>query len=112
MDLIKKKYICKSCQYKGAILNAIKDNRAITTDFLKEHVEPLGKIETSTIYRYNVIRDECDIVLHKQPYECKCEKCGEKIEYLPDQRFDNVLNFFEAAEPEKWLRGFNGLGKR
>lgn len=113
MDLIKKKYICKSCNYKGAIINAIKKNEAITTDFLNDYVEPLGNITEDKIYKYSVIRDNCDIVIGKKPFECVCEKCGKTtIEYTPDQKFDNVLNYFEAAEPERWLRGFNGLGKR
>ena len=113
MDLIKKKYVCKVCEYHGAILCAIKDNRAITSEFLREYCEPLGEIEPSKIYKYEVIRDEFDIVLGRKPVECVCEKCGaESIQYLPDQKFDNILNFFPPAESEKWLRGFNDLGQK
>ena len=113
MELIKKKYECRSCGKKSALLNVIKDNRSIASDFLAERIEHLGTIEPMKIYSYEVIRDEADIVLYKRPYECTCEGCGSlDIEYLPDQKFDNLLNFYPAAEPEKWLRGFNGLGKR
>ncbi len=111
LDLVKKKYVCKSCQHKGAIFNAIKKNEVLRTDFLKEHTEHLGEILPMNIYRYNVIRDECDVVLYNKPYQCLCEKCGSiNIEYTPDQKFDNVLNFYPICENEKWLRGFNDLG--
>ena len=113
MDLVKKKYVCRSCSYKGAVLCAIKDNRAITSDFLKEHYEYLGEIQPSKIYTYEVLRGEYDIVLGKKPIECVCEQCGEKeIQYIPNDNEVNVLNFYESAQPEKWLRGFEGLGKR
>jgi hypothetical protein len=113
MDLIKKAYVCVNCKHKGVILNAIKKNEVISTDFLSDYVRPLGIITDSKIYKYNIIRDDCDIVVSKKPFECVCEKCGKSsIEYIPTQKFDNVLNFYSAAEPEKWLRGFNGLGKR
>jgi len=113
MDLIKKKYVCNVCSYRGAILTAIKDNRTITTDFLREYVEPLGEISENIIYSYEVNRDDTGLLLNKKPVKCVCEKCGEiDIKYIPDQKFDNVLNFYPTCENEKWLRGFCDLGQK
>ena len=113
MDLIRKKYICKNCSHTGVVINAIKKNEVIKTDFLNEYVELLGTITEAKIYKYSVIRDECDLVIGKKPFECACEKCGKNgIEYIPDQKFDNVLNFYPTCENEKWLRGFCDLGQK
>ena len=112
MDLVKKKYVCNVCKYRGAILNAVKDNRDITSEFLKEYVEPLGEISPITIYTYEVNRDEEGMLLNRKPVQCLCEHCNTvDIVYTPDQEFKNVLNFYGPAEPEKWYRGFNELGK-
>jgi len=111
MELVKKKYVCNACSHKGVIINAIKKNGEVLTDYLREDVEPLGIISSEKIYKYNVIRDELGIVIKHVPYTCVCEKCqSEDISHTPDQRFDNVLNFYPICENEKWLRGFNDLG--
>ena len=113
MDLIKKKYICKECNYQGVVINAIKKNEVIATDFLSDYVASLGEIKETKIYKYIVVRDECDIVIGKKPFECLCEKCNKpSIEYIPDQKFDNVLNYYPTCENEKWLRGFCDLGQK
>lgn len=112
MDLIRKKYTCNACNHKGVIVNAIKKNGEVLTNYLREDVEPLGMISSEKIYRYTVVRDELGIVIKHVPYTCVCEKCkSEDIIHTPDQRFDNVLNYFPTCENEKWLRGFEGLGQ-
>ena len=113
MDLTQKKYICRNCGHRDKHIMAIKDNRSITSDFLAERIEHLGEIKPLDVYTYEVIRDEIGIVLYKLPVKCHCHKCDAlEIEYIPGDNESNVLNFYPAAESEKWLRGFEGLGKR
>ena len=112
MELIKKTYVCKNCEHKSILLNVIKDNRSLASDFTEDRLVGLGEVEPLKIYSYEVVRDDVGIVLYRQPIKCVCEKCAsENIEYIPDQRYDNVLNYYPICENEKWYRGFEGLGQ-
>jgi hypothetical protein len=105
--LIKKTYICNDCEHKGVVINSIKDNRAILSEFSPEAIENGPDIDKAGIYEYETLRDSDGIRTGFRVYSSICSECGShNIQEIKKENWDNVLNFYPPGEPEKWFRGF------